>query len=243
MHPPAIRAAGTVEISTQLRALGVRRPTIPGLVAKALIAAEAQTVEVQAESTTEQLVTRLAEQLLELGHEINALDKQITERFRSHPQTHMIESVPNFGVRVGAEFLAIAAGGLAAFGTAAKLAASTGLAPVPTDSGTRTRILRRPKPNHRRLLHVFFMAAFSSAQREGPSREFYSVRPLDYGLAPSEGGVSARSKVRRSHRFAGKPIDGRSHSVASLASAQLKLIDTRGTGDNTTVESSTDVEA
>lgn len=54
------------------------------MVTKALAAAEAQTVAVQAESTTEQLVIRLAEQLLDLDHEIKALDKQIVERFRSH---------------------------------------------------------------------------------------------------------------------------------------------------------------
>ena len=171
--PAAIRIAGTDEISIHLRELGVRRPTIPGMVAKAVAAADAQTVAVQAESTTEQLVTRLAQQLLDLDHEIKALDKQIAERFRSHHQAHIIESVPGIGARLGAEFLAITAGDLAAFGTAAKLAAYAGLAPVPNDSGARSGVLHRPKRYHRRLRHVFFMAAFSSAQREGPSREFY----------------------------------------------------------------------
>ena len=178
--PAAIRTAGTDEIGTHLRELGVRRPTIPGMVTKALAAAEAQTVAVQAESTTEQLVTRLACQLLDLDQEIKALDKQITERFRSHHQAHIIESVPGIGARLGAEFLAITAGDLAAFGTAAKLAAYAGLAPVPNDSGTRTGILHRPKRYHRRLRHVLFMAAFSSAQREGPSREFYQRKRAEH---------------------------------------------------------------
>lgn len=171
--PSAIRTASSDDISTHLRELGVRRPTIPGMVSKALAAARAQTVAVQAESTTEQLVTRLAQQLLDLDHEIKALDKQIAGRLRSHHQAHIIESVPGIGVRLGAEFLAITAGDLAAFGTAAKLAAYAGLAPVPNDSGTRTGVLHRPRRYHRRLRHVFFMAAFSSTQREGPSREFY----------------------------------------------------------------------
>lgn len=34
--------------------------------------------------------------------------------------------------------------------------------------------------NHRRLRHVFFMAAFSSAQREGPSREFYQRKRAEH---------------------------------------------------------------
>lgn len=178
--PAAIRTAGTDEIGTHLRELGVRRPTIPGMVTKALAAAEAQTVAVQAESTTEQLVIRLAEQLLDLDHEIKALDKQIVERLRSHHQAHIIESVPGIGARLGAELLAITAGDLAAFGTAAKLAAYAGLAPVPNDSGTRTGILHRPKRYHRRLRHVLFMAAFSSAQREGPSREFYQRKRAEH---------------------------------------------------------------
>ncbi len=138
--PAAIRAAGTDELSVHLRQLGVRRPTIPDMVTKALAAAQEQTVAVQAESTTEQLVTRLARQLLDLDHEIEALDKQITERFRSHHQAHIIESVPGIGARLRAEFLAITAGDLAAFGTAAKLAAYAGLAP-------RTQRLRHPLRN------------------------------------------------------------------------------------------------
>ncbi|MGB6276963.1 MAG: transposase, partial [Rhodococcus sp. (in: high G+C Gram-positive bacteria)] len=97
-----------------------------------------------------------------------------------HHQAHIIESVPGIGTRLGAEFLAITAGDLAAFGTAARLAAYAGLAPVPNDSGTRTGVLHRPKRYHRRLRHVFFMAAFSSVQREGPSREFYQRKRAEH---------------------------------------------------------------
>ncbi|PYE20162.1 transposase IS116/IS110/IS902 family protein [Williamsia limnetica] len=178
--PAAIRGAGAEEISVHLRELGVRRPTIPGMVSKALAAAEAQTMAVQAESTTEQLVTRLARQLLDLDHEIKALDKQITACFRSHRQAQIIESVPGVGERLGAEFLAITAGDLAAFGTAGRLASYAGLAPVPNDSGTRSGVLHRPKRYHRRLRHVFYMAAFSSAQRDGPSREFYQRKRAEH---------------------------------------------------------------
>lgn len=83
-------------------------------------------------------------------------------------------------MRLGAEFFAITAGDLAAFGTACKLATYAGLAPVPNDSGSRTGVLHRPQRYHRRLRHVFYMAAFSSTQREGPSREFYQRKCAEH---------------------------------------------------------------
>ena len=82
--------------------------------------------------------------------------------------------MPGMGPILGAEFIAITAGDLAAFGTAARLATYAGLAPVPDDSGKRKGVRHRPRRYHRRLRHVFYMAAFSSLKTDGPSREFYA---------------------------------------------------------------------
>ncbi|TCP38636.1 transposase IS116/IS110/IS902 family protein [Tamaricihabitans halophyticus] len=171
--PTAIRSAGADGLTVYLRAGRAHRPSIPGMVAKALAAAQAQTVALPGETTTAQLIGRLARQLLDLDREIKDIDKLITRRFRDHPQAKIIESMPGMGPILGAEFIAITAGDLAAFGTPARLAAYAGLAPVPNDSGRRAGVLHRPKRYHRRLRHVFYMAAFSSLKTDGPSRAFY----------------------------------------------------------------------
>ena len=171
--PATIREAGKAGLSEHLRSAGAHRPSIPGIVTKALAAAEAQTVSLPGEATTAALINRLARHLLDLDREIKDLDKLLTARFRAHPQSKIIESMPGMGPILGAEFLAITAGDLAAFGSAARLATYAGLAPVPNDSGRRSGVLHRPLRYHRRLRHVFYMAAFSSLKTEGPSRTFY----------------------------------------------------------------------
>ncbi|HEV7828660.1 MAG TPA: IS110 family transposase [Pseudonocardiaceae bacterium] len=171
--PSSIRQAGEQGLSEHLRVQRAHRASIPATVGKALAAAAAQTVALPGESTTAVLVSGLAARLLELDREIKDLDKLLANRFRAHPQAKIIESMPGMGPTLGAEFLAITGGDLAAFGTPARLATYAGLAPVPNDSGRRTGVLHRPQRYHRRLRHVFYMAAFSSLHRDGPSREFY----------------------------------------------------------------------
>jgi transposase len=171
--PAAIRQAGAQGLSEYLHTHRAHRASIPGITTKALAAAQAQTVALPAESTTAAIITRLARQLLDLDREIKELDKLITGRFRNHPQATIIESMPGMGPILGAEFLAITAGDLAAFGSAARLATYAGLAPVPNNSGRRTGVLHRPLRYHHRLRHVFYMAAFASIKPDGPSREFY----------------------------------------------------------------------
>jgi transposase len=171
--PAAIHTAGRQGLSDWLHAQKAHRPSIPSIVAKAVAAAQAQTVTLPGEATSAQLISRLAQHLLDLDRNIKDLDKLITERFRAHPQAKIIESMPGMGPILGAEFIAITAGDLAAFGTPARLATYAGLAPVPNDSGRRTGVLHRPQRYHRRLRHIFYMAAFSSLKTNGPSRVFY----------------------------------------------------------------------
>lgn len=171
--PAAIRQAGPEGLSAHLHAHHAHRASIPRIIRKALAAADTQTVTLPGESTTARLITRLARHLLDLDREIKELDKLITERFREHPQAKIIESMPGMGPILGAEFIAITAGDLAAFGSPARLATYAGLAPVPNDSGRRTGVLHRPLRYHRRLRHVFYMAAFASLKINGPSRTFY----------------------------------------------------------------------
>lgn len=171
--PTAIRAAGQTGLTDWLQAKGAHRPSIGGIITKALTAAASQTITLPGEATCAQLIKRLTRQLLSLDREIKDLDKQLTDRFRAHPQAAIIESLPGMGPILGAEFLAITGGDLAAFGTPTRLATYAGLAPVPHDSGRRIGVRHRPRRYHRRLRHVFYMAAFSSLKKAGPSRTFY----------------------------------------------------------------------
>jgi transposase len=171
--PAAIRTAGEQRLTDWLHTQGAHRPSTPSIVAKALAAAATQTVTLPGEATIARLISQLARRLLDLDRQIKDLDKLITERFRTHPQAKIIESLPGMGPILGAEFIAITAADLAAFGSPARMATYAGLAPVPNDSGRRTGILHRPRRYHRRLRHVFYMAAFSSLKSNGPSRTFY----------------------------------------------------------------------
>ncbi len=59
---------------------------------------------------TATLIKRSASKLLELDREIKDLDKEITTRFRQHPQASLIESMPGMGPHLRTEFV-IAIGG------------------------------------------------------------------------------------------------------------------------------------
>ncbi|WP_399551429.1 transposase [uncultured Rhodococcus sp.] len=143
------------------------------MIGAARTAALAQPIALAGEAATSVLIQQAASSLILLTRQITDLDKQITGVFRQHRHARILESVPGIGTRSGAELIAITGGDLTSFGSAAKLAAYAGLAPVPHDSGNRHGTLRRPQRYHRGLRKVFYMAALNSSQRDGPSQEFY----------------------------------------------------------------------
>lgn len=174
--PDSIRAAGPDGLTRHLLEHGAWAKGVPAMVDKALAAAAGQTVRLPGEATTAILIARLARQLLDLDREIKDTDKLIRDRFRTHPQAEIIESLPGLGPILGAEFIVATGGDLAAFGSSGRLASCAGLVPVPQDSGRVTGNLRRPKRYNRRLRRVFYMAALSSIKTSGPSRAFYDKK-------------------------------------------------------------------
>ncbi|MFQ6332199.1 transposase, partial [Nocardia sp. CWNU-33] len=172
------RAAGHDGVRTYLLEHGAWAKGIAVMTDKALAAAGEQSIALPGEAVTAPLIARLAAQLLDLDREIKALDKQLTERFGEHPHAAAITSVDGFGPILGAQLLAEAGGDLrSVFGSAGRLAAYAGLAPVPRDSGKITGNLHRPKRYHRGMRKVFYMAALSSIRRaDGPSRAFYQKK-------------------------------------------------------------------
>ncbi|WP_026116252.1 IS110 family RNA-guided transposase [Nocardiopsis valliformis] len=171
--PEEIRTAGEEEIVSHLRDHGAHRPSIAKIAAAASEAAQAQSIVLPGQNSTATLIKRLAAKLLELDRERKDLDKTITGVFRSNPQAEIIESLPGMGPILGAEFITVTGGDLAAFAHSGRLASYAGLAPVSKDSGRVSGNLRRPKRYNRRLRRVFYMAALSSIKADGPSRVFY----------------------------------------------------------------------
>jgi transposase len=172
--PAEIRDAGIDGVTTHLRENKAWTAGIAKTAAAALAAAEAQSIALPGEADTAMLIKRIARKLLDLDREIKDTDKLITARFRAHPWARIIESLPGMGPILGAEFLVVTGGDLAAFKTSGRLASYAGLVPVPRDSGRVSGNLRRPKRYNRRLRRVFYMAALSSIKvADGPSRKFY----------------------------------------------------------------------
>ena len=144
-------------------------PGIPAMAATAVTVAAEQDLALPGETVTAPLIARLARQLLDLDREIKDLDKQLTTRFGEHPHAEIITSVDGFGPILGAELLADTGGDLAtAFGTPDRLAAYTGLAPVPRDSGRIRGNLHRPQRYHRGLRRVFYLAAVGDQTTRRP---------------------------------------------------------------------------
>lgn len=94
--PAGIRAAGAPGLTEHLRAGGARPRMITSIVDKALAAADEQTVALPAESATAPLISRLAQQLLELDREIKDLDKHIAGRFGEHPHAGRMAAYAGF---------------------------------------------------------------------------------------------------------------------------------------------------
>lgn len=172
--PSEIRDAGIEGITAHLSAHHAWAAGIEHTARTALAAADQQHIAVPGETDTADLVKRIARKLLILDREIKDTDKVITDRFRNHPWSKIIESLPGMGPSLGAEFVVATGGDLPSFASAGRLASYAGLVPVPRDSGRVSGNLHRPKRYNRRLRRVFFMSAMCSLRvKEGPSRRFY----------------------------------------------------------------------
>lgn len=168
--PDAIRRRGQTRLEAWLRKRGVQSA---GQIAQAaLTAANAQQTVLPGQEVAGEIIADLATQILALDDRLRRLEEQIKTSFAGHPQAEIITSVPGFGPILSAEFV-VAAGDLATYADAGRLASAAGLVPVPRDSGRRTGNLHRPKRYSRRLCRVFYLSAQTSIIREGPNRDFY----------------------------------------------------------------------
>lgn len=134
---------------------------------------ERQHTRLPGEAAIAHVVRDLALELLGLHEKIHELDKLIEARFREHELAPVISSMPGIGPLLGAEFLAATGGDLSRFPSADRLAAFSGVAPVPRDSGNVNGNLHRPRRYHRGLQRVFYRSAMISIRTCPESRAFY----------------------------------------------------------------------
>ncbi|MEY9988175.1 transposase [Streptomyces sp. V4I8] len=169
--PAAIRRTGLRRLTTWLANRKVRNPD--SLAAKAIEAAERQHTAVPGETAIAKMVHTLAREVMALNEKIAETDKLIEGRFREHELAEVIQSLPGIGTVLGAEFLVAVGGSLEAFPTPDRLAAFSGVAPAPRDSGKVSGNLHRPQRYHRRLQRVFYTSALVSIRCDPNSRQFY----------------------------------------------------------------------
>ena len=110
--------------------------------------------------------------MLSLKDRIDALDKELGQRFFARPEAPILVSLPGMGLILGAEFL-VAVGDLRAFSSADRLAAYAGLVPAAHDSGKRVGKHRRMRGGNKLLKRVFYQSAFASLRSAPESRAFY----------------------------------------------------------------------
>ncbi len=152
----------------------VRHPT--KVAEAAIAAAESQHTQLPGEECAAELVKRLARRILALDDELAELDRWIEQEFRRHHQAKVLLSMPGFGHLLAAEFVAATGGEVTTFGSADRLAAFAGLAPVARDSGRVTGNLRRPQRYNRRLLRACYVAAQVSVRCCPESRRYYEAK-------------------------------------------------------------------
>ncbi|MFG2366236.1 transposase [Streptomyces mirabilis] len=169
--PAAIRRAGVRRNTTWLKNRKVRGAA--EIARAAVEAAEAQHTALLGEKLAAMMVARLAKGVLALNEEIAELDALVEARFRRHPHARVISGLPGMGSMLGAEFLAATGSGMEAFGSADRLAAFAGLAPVPRDSRRVSGNMRRPRRYHRGFLRAFYLSVMASLRSCPASKTYY----------------------------------------------------------------------
>lgn len=169
--PDGLRRLGQKRLHAWLKNQGARSSA--NVAEKAIAAAKSQHTTVPAQRIGAPMVAELAQEVLDLRNQIQALDTRITERFREHHHAEIMLSMPGFGPVLGAEFLGATGGNLAVFESADRLAGVAGLAPAPKDSGRIRGNHHRPRRYDRRLLRACYMAAMSSLRSSTASRTYY----------------------------------------------------------------------
>ena len=116
------------------------------------------------------MLPKLAEQLLSLRHQRDAIAAQVETLVEAHPLHKVLTSMPGVGVRTCARILTEVTG--KHFASAAHLASYAGIAPVTRRSGTSIRGEHPSQRGNKKLKRALFLSAFA-ALHHPPSRAYY----------------------------------------------------------------------
>lgn len=120
--PQTLREINQSTLTSWLTIHHVRNP---GKIASAAIsAAQSQHTRLAGEDCAAGLVKRLVHRILALNEELDETDQLIEQQFRQHHAANVLTSMPGFGPRLAAEFIAATGGDVTAFGTPDRLARS-----------------------------------------------------------------------------------------------------------------------
>lgn len=139
----------------------------PAIARTAVEAAQEQKTVVIGEAAAARLVNRAARDLLRIRDELAEIEAEMDAALESSEPARLLVSIPGFGDRLAADFLAATGADLTVFETPDRLAS---FAPVPRDSGKISGNHHRPRRYDRRLLNACFQAAFI-ASRTCPFRK------------------------------------------------------------------------
>ena len=157
------------------------------------MAAKGQRHELPAAQAKATLAAEIASEVLRAKEQIAALEARLEELLATIPQAAIIRTLPGMGPCLTAEFLAEASD-LGRFGSADRLAAAAGIAPVLRASGASV-YQRRAKRGNRILKRVFYQSAFCSLTASEVSKAFYK-RKRQEGKAHKQAVIAlARRRV------------------------------------------------
>lgn len=169
--PAAIRRMGEARLAKWLKGQGCWKSA--SIAKTAVDAAKEQTTVVIGEAAAARLVNRAARDLLRIRDELAEIETEIDTALQGSEPAGLLVSVPGFGYRLAADFLAATGADLTVFEIPDRLASFAGLAPVSRDSGKISGNHHRPRRYDRRLLNACFQAAFVASRTCPISRAFY----------------------------------------------------------------------
>ena len=171
MAPPAAaRRLGKGRLARWLKAHGALKAD--SLAQRIVRAAEAQRRELPAAGAKGALAAELASEALREKERLAVLEARLEELVAKMPQAKIIRSLPGMGTSLTAELVAEAGDLLGRYGSADRLAAAAGIAPVLRASGASS-YRRRTTRGNRVLKRVFYQWAFCALRAGGASRAFY----------------------------------------------------------------------
>jgi transposase len=168
-RPAAVRGLGQARLARWLKARGVRKAH--ELAGRVLRAAQAQRRELPAAEAKATLAAEIATEILRAKERLAALDARLEDLVTQDPKGAIVMSLPGMGVVLTAEFLA-EAGDVRCFGSADRLAAAAGIAPVLRSSGAIS-YRRRARRGNKDLKDVFYRSALYALPHHETSKSFY----------------------------------------------------------------------